>query len=75
MIRAGGEADGMSDLRVVGSMHERKALMHELADAYIVLPGGGDGRFRDERLPRPRLPRWRYLSSGDGLDSVGLGDH
>jgi uncharacterized protein (TIGR00730 family) len=28
------------DLRVVGSMHERKALMVELADAFIALPGG-----------------------------------
>jgi uncharacterized protein (TIGR00730 family) len=31
---------GVSDLRVVGSMHERKALMAELADAFIALPGG-----------------------------------
>ena len=28
------------DLRVVGSMHERKALMAELSDAFIALPGG-----------------------------------
>lgn len=31
---------GVTDLRVVGSMHERKALMSELADAFIALPGG-----------------------------------
>lgn len=31
---------GLSDLRVVGSMHERKALMAELADAFVGLPGG-----------------------------------
>jgi uncharacterized protein (TIGR00730 family) len=31
---------GLSDLRVVGSMHERKALMAELADAFVALPGG-----------------------------------
>lgn len=31
---------GLADLRVVGSMHERKALMAELADAFIALPGG-----------------------------------
>ena len=31
---------GLSDLRVVGSMHERKALMVELADGFIALPGG-----------------------------------
>jgi uncharacterized protein (TIGR00730 family) len=30
----------LRDLRVVGSMHERKALMAELADAFIALPGG-----------------------------------
>ena len=31
---------GLSDLRVVGSMHERKALMTELADGFVALPGG-----------------------------------
>jgi uncharacterized protein (TIGR00730 family) len=31
---------GLSDLRVVGSMHERKAVMAELADGFIALPGG-----------------------------------
>jgi uncharacterized protein (TIGR00730 family) len=31
---------GLSDLRVVGSMHERKAQMAELADAFVALPGG-----------------------------------
>jgi uncharacterized protein (TIGR00730 family) len=31
---------GLSDLRVVGSMHERKALMAELSDAFVALPGG-----------------------------------
>jgi uncharacterized protein (TIGR00730 family) len=31
---------GLSDLRVVGSMHERKAMMAELSDAFIALPGG-----------------------------------
>lgn len=30
----------LSDLRVVDSMHQRKALMAELADAFIALPGG-----------------------------------
>ena len=30
----------LSDLRIVGSMHERKALMAELSDAVIALPGG-----------------------------------
>jgi len=55
VITAGGEVTGVmpqalvdreightaiSDLRVVGSMHERKALMTELSDAFIALPGG-----------------------------------
>jgi uncharacterized protein (TIGR00730 family) len=31
---------GLSDLRVVGSMHERKSLMADLADGFIALPGG-----------------------------------
>ena len=31
---------GLSDLRVVGTMHERKALMAELADGFMALPGG-----------------------------------
>jgi hypothetical protein len=30
----------LKDLRVVGTIHERKALMAELADAFIALPGG-----------------------------------
>ena len=31
---------GLTELRVVRSMHERKALMSDLADAFIALPGG-----------------------------------
>jgi uncharacterized protein (TIGR00730 family) len=31
---------GLEDLRVVGSMHERKALMADLSDAFVALPGG-----------------------------------
>src|SRR5262245_11803830 len=31
---------GLSDLRIVGSMHERKALMAELSQAFVALPGG-----------------------------------
>src|SRR5207247_4936987 len=30
----------LPDLRIVGSMHERKALMADLADGFIALPGG-----------------------------------
>lgn len=31
---------GVPDLRVVGSMHERKAIMAEEANAFVALPGG-----------------------------------
>ena len=31
---------GLPDLRIVGSMHERKALMADLACGFIALPGG-----------------------------------
>lgn len=55
VLEAGGEAIGVipqslfqrelghqsiKDLRIVGSMHERKALMEELSDGFIALPGG-----------------------------------
>ena len=54
-LAAGGEAIGvipegllgleqfhrdLTELHVVGSMHERKALMAELSDAFVALPGG-----------------------------------
>ena len=31
---------GVTELRVVGSLHERKALMADLSDAFVALPGG-----------------------------------
>lgn len=55
VMDAGGEAIGvipralvereiahpnLTELRVVASMHERKALMAELSDAFVALPGG-----------------------------------
>jgi uncharacterized protein (TIGR00730 family) len=54
-LGAGGEAIGvipqalidresartdLTELHVVATMHERKALMHELSSAFVVLPGG-----------------------------------
>lgn len=30
----------LSDLRIVGTMHERKAMMAQLSDGFIALPGG-----------------------------------
>ena len=32
--------EGLSDMRLVSSMHERKALMVDLSDGFIALPGG-----------------------------------
>ncbi len=32
--------EGLTELRVVRTMHQRKALMAELADGFIALPGG-----------------------------------
>jgi len=32
--------EGLTELHVVESMHERKALMADLADAFVALPGG-----------------------------------
>src|SRR5438876_12157912 len=31
---------GLTELRVVGTMHQRKALMADLADGFAALPGG-----------------------------------
>jgi uncharacterized protein (TIGR00730 family) len=31
---------GLTELRVVGTMHKRKALMADLADGFVALPGG-----------------------------------
>ena len=34
------EHRGVADMRIVDSMHERKALMEQLSDAFLALPGG-----------------------------------
>jgi uncharacterized protein (TIGR00730 family) len=39
MVREIGH-QGITELRVVGSMHERKASMADLADGFVALPGG-----------------------------------
>ena len=31
---------GVTDLRIIDTMHERKAMMYDAADAFIILPGG-----------------------------------
>jgi len=55
MLKAGGEVigvipqalvarevahRGLTELRIVDTMHQRKALMNELSDAFVALPGG-----------------------------------
>jgi uncharacterized protein (TIGR00730 family) len=40
LIRKEVEHSGLSELRVVETMHERKAMMADLADGFIALPGG-----------------------------------
>lgn len=40
MLREVADDSNITELKVVGSMHERKALMSELSDGVIALPGG-----------------------------------
>ncbi len=65
---------GVKDLRVVDSMHERKALMAELSDGFIALPGGYGtmDEFHE-------ILTWRQLGLHDKpiglLNSDGYYDH
>lgn len=40
LLKEGVGHDSLSEIRVTRSMHERKALMAELADGFIAMPGG-----------------------------------
>lgn len=40
LTRREGRPEGLTELRVVGSMHERKREMADLADGFLALPGG-----------------------------------
>jgi uncharacterized protein (TIGR00730 family) len=40
LVAREGAHQGLSDLRLVGTMLERKALIAELSDAFVALPGG-----------------------------------
>ena len=75
VLEAGGEAvgvipsqlvdwevahDGLTRLEVVESMHERKARMFDLADAFVALPGGFGTL--DEMF---EMLTWRQLGLGD----------
>jgi uncharacterized protein (TIGR00730 family) len=75
------EHRGCTQLHEVGSMHERKALMEQLADAFVVLPGGY-GTFEEmlevltwAQLGLHRKPVGLVNTAGyyDGL--VGFIDH
>ena len=50
----------VSDMRVVDSMHDRKAVMYDLSDAFMVLPGGFGTM--DETM---EIITWRQLSLHD----------
>lgn len=39
-LAAHGAHPALSDMHIVSSMHERKVVMTELADAFVMLPGG-----------------------------------
>jgi uncharacterized protein (TIGR00730 family) len=52
--------DGLTRLEVVESMHERKARMFDLADAFVALPGGFGTL--DEMF---EMLTWRQLGLGD----------
>ena len=43
---------GLTDLRVVPSMHERKATMAALADGFLALPGGLGSARKDRKSTR-----------------------
>ena len=51
---------GLTRLEVVGSMHERKARMFDLADAFVALPGGFGTL--DEMF---EMLTWRQIGLGD----------
>jgi uncharacterized protein (TIGR00730 family) len=55
----------LPDLRVVATMHERKALMASLADAFVALPGGAGTL--DEFFEA-----WTWLQLGIHRKAVGL---
>jgi len=44
---------GLTDLHVVKTMHERKALMYNLSDGFVALPGEGSARWRSCSRSRP----------------------
>lgn len=58
---------GLTELHVVGSMHERKRLMADLSDAFVALPGG-IGTFEE------LFEVWTWTQLGFHAKPVGLLD-
>jgi uncharacterized protein (TIGR00730 family) len=62
---------GLTDLQIVSNMHERKARMFDLSDAFVALPGGFGTL--DEMF---EMLTWRQLGLGDKpcafLDTEGF---
>ena len=59
--------EGLTELHVVGSMHERKRLMADLSDAFVALPGG-IGTFEE------LFEVWTWTQLGFHAKPVGLLD-
>ena len=56
---------GLTELRVVGSMHARKAMMAELSDGFVALPGGA-GTLEEI------FEIWTWAQLGDHAKPCGL---
>ena len=62
---------GITQLRVVESMHERKALIVSLSDAFVALPGG-IGTIAS--VPRLMVGQGTIVATGSIAYPVGLGE-
>jgi uncharacterized protein (TIGR00730 family) len=62
--------DNLTQLHLVDSMHERKRLMYELSDGFVVLPGGLGTL--DELF---EAATWNYLRLHEPLKPITLLDH
>lgn len=56
---------GITDLRIVNTMHERKTMMADIASSFIVLPGG-IGTFEEF------FEIWTWALLGDHTKPIGL---
>jgi uncharacterized protein (TIGR00730 family) len=62
--------DNLTQLHLVDSMHDRKRLMYELSDGFVVLPGGLGTL--DELF---EAATWNYLRLHETLKPITLLDH